>query len=650
MKKGIVKILILVLFLEVFVFNYQSYRVLSSNNKKEFNQEDFSKYETNDNYTYVEIDNLSDEIKTLNLDLGNIENVEYEFFYTDDTSSEFREIPSKNYIQNLENSKYICTYLSGKSNKIAVKIYSKNVQVDKIAINNKIPFNFNLARFIILFLIVFFIYCIKKCDFFEEPYYEENYKQLITVFLVMMSFVFLTSYINLRSRNVIETDYYETDFVDSLSNGKVYLEEKPSEKLTNLEKPYDTTQRDENSLKRGKDYIWDASYYNGKYYSYFGILPAIILLMPYHLLTGKYMLISMAILIFSLLTIWSLKELIINIYERYFKNTPFKIMIFSMLILLFGSQILILNGRPKFYELAVISGLFFATAGINFLLMGIKEKDIKYKYIFLSSLFLSFSVACRPTMLFASLIALPVFIKIFIKNFKEKRNIGKSIVSICVPYILIGSLLMYYNYIRFNSIFEFGASYQLTVNDMSSLKNRIMTIGTGIVCNLFGMPSFTSSFPFIETNKNILTFYGYYYIEDMIGGLFILTPICFAIFSLRNLWKKSENKEVCYAILTFSGIGLILCIVSIMMAGSLQRYLIDYGWMLIIAGIMSFVELRNVYKTDEGKHLLDKILKVLVIYIVVVNLCTGIRAEKNYFKNFSTEQFYKLRYSVDFWE
>lgn len=111
MKKGIVKILILVLFLEVFVFNYQSYRVLSSNNKKEFNQEDFSKYETNDNYTYVEIDNLSDEIKTLNLDLGNVENVEYKFFYTDDTSSEFREIPSKNYIQNLEISKYICTYL-----------------------------------------------------------------------------------------------------------------------------------------------------------------------------------------------------------------------------------------------------------------------------------------------------------------------------------------------------------------------------------------------------------------------------------------------------------------------------------------------------------------------------------------------------------
>lgn len=650
MKKGIVKILIVVLFLEVFVFNYQSYRILSSNNKKEFKQEDFSKYETNDEYTYIEIDNLSDEIKTLNLNLNNIENVEYQFFYTDDTSSGFRKMPAKNYIQNLENSKYICTYLSGKSNKIAVKIYSENVQVDKITINEKIPFKFNLARAIVLFLILYFIYCVKKCDFFDETYSKENYKQSITVFLVMMSFVFLAGYINLSSGNVKETDYYATDFVDALSNGKVYLEKAPSEELTSLENPYDTTQRNEKSLKRGIDYIWDASYYNGKYYSYFGILPALVVLVPYHLLTGKYMLISMAILIFSLLTIWSLKELIINIFERYFKNTPFKIMIFSMLILLFGTQILFLNGRPKFYELAVISGLFFATAGINFLFMGIKQKDIKYKYIFLSSLFLSLSVACRPTMLFTSLIALPVFIKIFIKKFKEKRNIGKSIASICIPYILIGSLLMYYNYIRFNSIFEFGASYQLTVNDMSNLKNRVMTIGTGIICNLFGIPSFTSSFPFIETNQNVLPFYGYYYIEDMIGGLFILTPICFAIFSLRKLWKKSENKEVCYAILTFSVIGLILCIASIMMAGSLQRYLIDYGWMLIIAGIMSFVELRNVYKTDEGKHLLDKILKILVVYIVIINLCAGIHAEKNYFKHYSPERFYKLRYSVDFWE
>lgn len=650
MKKGIIKILILVLFLEVFVFNYQSYRVLSSKNKKDFSSNEFSKYEVNDEYIYVEIDNLSDEIKTLNLDLNNTENTEYQFLYTDDTSSNFRKMPSKNYVQNLEISKYICTYLSGKSDKIAVKVFDKNATVERITINEKIPFNFNIGRVIILFLVFSLIYCLKNCDFFNEKWSNKNYLQNISVFLLTMAFVLVTIYVNLYSRNVNEIEYYESDFVDAISNGEISLDINPSEKLTNLDNPYDVTERNENSLKRGEDFIWDASYYNGKYYSYFGILPSIMLLVPFHVITGKYMYINWAILIFSVMTIFSLKRLIINIFERYFENTPFKIMFFSMIILLFGSQILILNGRPKFYELAIISGLFFAITGINFLFIGIKEKDVKYKYIFLSSLFLSLSVACRPTMLLTSLIALPVFIKIFTENVKMKKNIAKSVATICIPYILIGSLLMFYNYIRFNNILEFGASYQLTVNDMSHLKNRFSTIGIGIICNLFGMPRFTMSFPFIATNQNVPTFYGYYYIEDMIGGVFVLVPICFAIFALRKLWKNSNNKKTCYAILTFTIVGLILCIVSLAMAGSLPRYLADYAWMFIIAGIMSYVELRNSYKTEEGKKILDKILNGLVVYIVLVNLCAGINSEKGYFKRWSPEEFYRLKYLVDFWE
>ena len=650
MKKRIIKILIIVLFLEVFVFNYQSYRILNSNNKKEFTEENFAKYETGEDYTYIEIDGLSDEIKTLNLKLNDVQNVEYQFYYTDDTSSSFRSMPSKNYVEKLENSKYVCSYLSGKSSKIAVKIFEEDIKVDKISINAKIPFKFNWLRFLILFMILVATYCMKEAKFFKIPYSRKSYMQELTMYLITMFFIFIVVYINIYSADKSKIEYYEKDFVDAISEGRVYLDEQPSEGLSKLKNPYDLTERNSNSLKSGNDFIWDASYYHGKYYSYFGILPSILLLVPFHLITGKYMYINLAILIFSILTIWSLKALIINIFERYFKEAPFKIMIYSMLILLFGSQILILNGRPKFYELAVTSGLFFATAGINFLFMSIRKKKTKNKYVFLSSLFLSLSVACRPTMLFASLIALPVYIKIFAKNLKEKNNVWKSVLCICIPYVIIGSLLMYYNYIRFDSIFEFGASYQLTVNDMSKLKNRFMTVGVGVICNLFGIPHFTMSFPFITNNHNILTFYGYYYVEDMIGGLFILVPICFYIFSFFKLWKKTRNKETFYAILTFSLVGFLLCITSIMMAGSLPRYLVDYGWMLIIAGIMSFVELRNSYETQEGQKIMDKILKLLLTYIVLVNLFAGVNSEKEQFKKNSPDEFYSLQYSIDFWE
>ena len=63
---------------------------------------------------------------------------------------------------------------------------------------------------------------------------------------------------------------------DMLANaflrGSISLLEKPSQALMNLENPYDYLNRG------GIDYIWDATYFNGKYYLYWGFVPAFSLL------------------------------------------------------------------------------------------------------------------------------------------------------------------------------------------------------------------------------------------------------------------------------------------------------------------------------------------------------------------------------------
>lgn len=308
-------------------------------------------------------------------------------------------------------------------------------------------------------------------------------------------------------------------------------------------------ERDREGLVRGQDYKWDVAYYNGNYYVYFGILPALLML-PYHLITGKYITTPMMVLVFSVLTAISLKALIKNVFNRFFKELPFKFLVFSLIMLLFGSQILWLNGIPRFYELSIISALFFATTGINFMFVCFEKDDVRYKYMFLASLFLSLSVACRPTQLLTSLIILPIVINIFIKNVKEKKDIVKNILALAVPYMCVGLLLMYYNYIRFGSIFEFGSSYQITINDMSNLSNRFMTIGMGIVCSLFSIPYFIPNFPFMYAHNNLLTFYGYYYIENVMGGLFAMVPICLFIFGIYKVWKRTDNKELLKFIIT----------------------------------------------------------------------------------------------------
>ena len=128
----------------------------------------------------------------------------------------------------------------------------------------------------------------------------------------------------------------------------------------------------------------------------------------------------------------------------------------------------------------------------------------RYFYMFISCLSLSLAVACRPTQLLTSIIVLPVIIKTFINNVKEKKDIIKNILAVAVPYVTVGALLMYYNYIRFGNILEFGSSYQLTINDMSNLSNRFMTIGMGIICSLFSGPTFLPNFPFVQYNNNLL--------------------------------------------------------------------------------------------------------------------------------------------------
>ena len=67
------------------------------------------------------------------------------------------------------------------------------------------------------------------------------------------------------------------------------------------------------------------------------------------------------------------------------------------------------------------------------------------------------------------------------------------------------------NYVRFENVFEFGASYQLTVNNMDKLNVGLAAGVKGMIVNLFNIPTFTMDFPFLVNNSNVISHYGYYY-------------------------------------------------------------------------------------------------------------------------------------------
>ncbi len=299
-------------------------------------------------------------------------------------------------------------------------------------------------------------------------------------------------------------------------------------------------------------------------------------------------------------------------------------------------------------------GLYFVLQGIYFILKSAESDNKKYFNIFLGSLFLALSVACRPTDLLASLLIVPYLINLLIENIKEfkqnKAKLVKLILAVGLPYITVGILLMCYNYIRFENPFDFGAKYQLTITNLYNLKSRFYVIPVGLITNLFGIPNFILDFPFMVNNGNIPVFYGYYYVESMLGGLFILAPICFLTFFIRKANKKCEKKELKIIINSLIIVGLIIAIISVMMAGSNERYLIDYAWMFILAGILIFCIIYNSLKSDEAKKILQYIFAVTSIYMFLISIITGIVSEKSYLKDHSPDTYYKMKYTVCFWE
>lgn len=672
MKKEYFKIIlifIIAIFLEVIVFNITSYRTLLGNYEiKTYTEEDTELIKSPEGKRYLKISDIDTEVGTFKVELKRYKTItEYRVLYSDETSKEFWGLASKNYIEGDEKSHYIPLYLSGKTNSLILSldedIYEAEA-LDKIVLNEKIPFEFNTARFISVFGILIFIYALKNANVFKEEYSKKSLKQEYILLGIVAVFFLILSFINTYSSSepsVNENSFfnfsttqgmYNKDFVDSLREGKVYLNFEPSKEFLELEDPYDMQER--SKLKREVDFKWDTAYYKGKFYVYFGILPALLIFLPYNLITGEYLKLSVVTYGFSILIFILLKEILLKLLSRYFEKIKFKTVVYYLIILLSGTLILYANGMSRFYEVVIISGLYFVLQGIYFILKSLEEDKNKHLNIFIGCLCMALSVACRPTDLFASLLILPYLIKLFVNYIKQiknnKLNLTKLILAVAIPYLTVGSALMWYNYIRFENVFDFGSKYQLTINNMVELESRAASIPTGIICNLFSIPKFIPDFPFITHSNDTAIFYGYYYIENMIGGVFAIAPICLAIFFIAKFNKKIKNKELKVVVNSLTIIGIFLAIISTAMAGSNQRYLIDYIWMLIFAGILIFAGFYELVKSQESKKIIMIVLSAITIYMVIIGICSGIIAEDEYIKWYSPEKYYNVKYTICFWE
>ena len=265
---------------------------------------------------------------------------------------------------------------------------------------------------------------------------------------------------------------------DAFLKGQLNLDVPTDPRLAAMENPYDFQAREELNLDENSG-GWDHAFYNGKWYVYFGAVPALIIFAPYQLLVGKSLLAYHATQIFAGLFILGLFALFFLLAKKFFPRMSFGVYLAATVALSLVS-ISYCTEAPALYCTASSSGLCMEVWSIYFFARAAWTEDSRRKFfaeIFLGAALGALAFGCKPTVALANFLVLAILPRLM-----NRDDAKKIFLVLCVPY----------NFLRFDNPFEFGQAYQLTVADQHaygkfSERFNLSAQVDGLLQNFFGV-------------------------------------------------------------------------------------------------------------------------------------------------------------------
>ncbi len=665
-----VKVIFFAFILELTLFNCPVYRMWFGNYSTitckagDFTIQSGGTYRADEHDVYVcggeelvlTIPEVNTPLSTVYVDMyleGNTRAVDFWIDATDETQSfSPRERIAHTIVsRKQQQSHYLQCELSGNVGEVVVRLQPQNggsAYVESITLNMPIAMEISWIRFLLIVSISVFIYTVIKEGFMKRGI-NENLKFcrisaiLITTFMCICA-IWVTNY-RIDDRTWKE-EFTKTSgnqvtqqLVDAFIDGRTYLYPQPDENLTEFDNPYDRQHREaELSSEWDENYssnsAWDHVYFNGKFYSYYGIAPVILLFLPYHLITGYYFPDSAAVLIFAVIGMIGLSFMFTKFTKKFFPELPTGIFIISLIIIQMVSGVWYSIGRPLFYEIAMSAGFAFMTWAFYFLFSAniIGKGKISLSKTAISSLLFALSVLSRPTTVLYCICA-AIFMIVAMNKFKDNENkkfLNKNSIRylICAisPMACLGIIQMIYNYVRFDSPFEFGIQYSLTINDFRNAEFHWLLSLIPFWNYLFNTPVFSTEYPFISANFQDMGVGGFFYNDSSsthnVCGLFFLALPMFGYLlsgkAIKTLPNRHEKIQKSLYILFPCIIIPLIIICSVWESGYSIRYMTDFAWQMLIG---AYVIIFCLYQkcNEPIKKILTIFLCVSLVWTIIVS-------------------------------
>jgi hypothetical protein len=498
--------------------------------------------------------------------------------------------------------------------------------------------------------------------FFASKTNQVSFIAAISILLVLFAYLWFGSF-GLFNHLPTITAYYDK-LATAFKHGSLSLDEQPDPALLALENPFDR------SKWTGINVPTDYSIYKGKFYLYFGPVPATFLTLTKFMGFGtkgdQYPAFGFLCGIFviqSLLLVW--------VWKRHFSNLPAWLLPFAIIFVGFISPFPWVLTRSRFFEAASAGGQFFFLLGLYLLLISVAERKYSVWNLLLAGASWALAMGSRPNQILPMSITVLMFLVLEYRDYPQHRQFSRSLrpfLVALVPFIIGMSILGWYNHARFDSVFETGFSYQLAGPDIQTYRHMLFSsryVLPNLYNYLLNKPVLIEKFPLITSTEGIgqsifssIRLPSIYYTGALTGILYSTPCVLFASLLLIPRKRKSDDDTISIAdfrwtVLLLFGIFLAEFIPFVSYFWVETRFFADFTPPLAILSMLGFWKGYELLKDKPIWRVLYVTLGILlVLYSILMGVSLGLAAHWEAFKEFNPDLWKALyrKFYPEFWK
>jgi hypothetical protein len=252
-------------------------------------------------------------------------------------------------------------------------------------------------------------------------------------------------------------------------SGTLSLPELPAPELVELKNPYDpalnTPWRRDN-----------LSYYQGKYYLYHSPVPVLVLFAPVKILTGRFVAEDVAVALFCLIGTFAAIASLVILRMRHFPKCPLTLLLLCVSVFGFGAAQFALLRNATVNHVAIASGFCFLTLAFFALLRALQDTTRTARWLAIAGVAHGLAIASRPNYVYSAFA-----VGVILLPWLWRRRTAPSrplpwefilqAIALVLPIAVIGGLMAWHNFARFEDPLEFGMRYMLGGWNQSGLAN-----------------------------------------------------------------------------------------------------------------------------------------------------------------------------------